>query len=162
LDADFEALITSQLTFTAGVSLLHDRFTDFPNAVIFTPQSFGGNAASTGSANGNRLPLAPDATFNVSLDYRRALPVGEFGLDISDSYSHGYVFAPDNILHQPAFNLVNASMSWTAPGERFTASLWGKNLSNEVVANALLASAIGSLASYRPPRTFGASVSVKF
>ncbi|HWM66561.1 MAG TPA: TonB-dependent receptor [Steroidobacteraceae bacterium] len=162
LDADFEALITPQLTFTAGVALLHDRFTDFPNAVIFTPQSFGGNATSTGSANGNRLPLAPDATLNVSLDYRRALPVGELGLDISDSYSHGYVFAPDNILHQPAFNLVNASMSWTAPGERFTASLWGKNLSNEVVANALLASAIGSLASYRPPRTFGASVSVKF
>jgi iron complex outermembrane receptor protein len=162
LDADFEALITRELTLTAGVAIIHDRFTNFPNAVIFTPQSFGGNATTTGSANGNRLPLTPDATFNVSLDYHRPLPVGELLFDITESYSKGYVFAPDNILRQPAYNLVNAAISWTSPSQRFTASVWGKNLDNQLVANALLSSAIGSLASYQPPRTYGVSISQKF
>jgi outer membrane receptor protein involved in Fe transport len=162
LDSDFEALITRGLTITAGVSLIHDRFTNFPNAVIFTPQPFGGNAITNGSANGNHLPLAPDATFNASIDYRHSLPVGELRLNISDSYSTGYVFAPDNILRQPSYNLVNSAISWIAPDDRFTASVWGKNLSNEIVANALLSSAIGSLATYQAPRTFGVSVTVKF
>jgi iron complex outermembrane recepter protein len=162
LDADFEALITRELTFTAGVAIIHDRFTNFPNAVIFTPQSFGGNATTTGSANGNRLPLTPDATFNVSLDYRRPIPVGELLFDVTESYSKGYVFAPDNILRQPVYNLVNAAISWTSPSRGFTASVWGKNLDNQVVANALLSSAIGSLASYQPPRTYGISISQKF
>jgi iron complex outermembrane receptor protein len=162
LDADFEALLTRELTLTAGVAIIHDRFTNFPNAVIFTPQSFGGNATTTESANGNRLPLTPDATFNISLDYRRPLPVGELLFDITESYSKGYVFAPDNILRQPAYNLVNAAISWASPNERFTASVWGKNLDNQLVANALLSSAIGSLASYQPPRTYGVSISQKF
>ena len=162
LDSDFEALITKGLTVTAGVSLIHDRFTNFPNAVIFTPQPFGGNAVTNGSADGNHLPLAPDATFNVSIDYRHSLPMGELGLNVSDSYSTGYVFAPDNILRQPAYNIVNSAISWIAPGDRFTASVWGKNLSNKIVANALLSSAIGSLATYQAPRTFGVSATVKF
>jgi iron complex outermembrane recepter protein len=88
--------------------------------------------------------------------------VGELSLNISDSYSTGYVFAPDNILRQPSYNLVNSAISWIAPDDRFTASVWGKNLSNEIVANALLSSAIGSLATYQAPRTFGVSVTVKF
>jgi iron complex outermembrane receptor protein len=162
LDADFEALITRGLTLTAGVALIHDRFTNFPNAVIFTPQAFGGNATTTGSANGNRLPLTPDATFNVSLDYHYPLPSGELGFDITESYSKGYVFAPDNILSQPAYNQVNSAISWTSPNQRFIASVWGKNLVNEIVANALISSAVGSLASYQPPRTFGVSITQKF
>jgi outer membrane receptor protein involved in Fe transport len=69
--------------------------------------------------------------------------------------------APTASHRQPAYNLVNAAISWIAPGDRFTASVWGKNLSNEIVANALLSSAIGSLATYQAPRTFGASVTLK-
>jgi hypothetical protein len=49
-----------------------------------------------------------------------------------------------------------------APGDRFTASVWGKILSNEIVANALLSPAIGSLATYQAPRTFGVSGTFRF
>jgi hypothetical protein len=40
--------------------------------------------------------------------------------------------------------------------------LWGKNLTNEAVANAILESAIGSLAAYQPPRTYGITLGTKF
>jgi iron complex outermembrane receptor protein len=58
--------------------------------------------------------------------------------------------------------MINAAVSWTALGDRFTATLWGKNLTNEAVANAILESAIGSLAAYQPPRTYGITLGTKF
>jgi iron complex outermembrane receptor protein len=163
LDADLEVLVTPDLTLIAGTSWIHDRYSSFPNAVFFTPNPAGGNIPGLSSAAGNRLPLTPDATFNVSADYRYPLPNrGQIHLTAIYSYSDSYIFSPDNILRQPAFSMVNATMSWTAPGERLTATLWGKNLSNEAVANAILESALGSLAAYQPPRTYGVTVGMKF
>jgi iron complex outermembrane receptor protein len=162
LDSDFEVVVAPGLTLAAGISLIHDRFTDFPNAVIDTQIPTGGVAITTGSANGNRLPLTPNGTFNLSVDYRHPIAEGEAGINVSYGHSSGYFFQPDNRMEQPAFNLVNAMVSWSTQGERLKVSLWGKNLTDEVVANALLPSAIGSLAAYRPPRTFGVLVGTKF
>ncbi|HEY2402875.1 MAG TPA: TonB-dependent receptor [Steroidobacteraceae bacterium] len=162
-DADLEVLVTRELTLTAGAAWIHDRYSSFPNAIYFTPNPAGGNFSSIESARGNRLPLTPDATFNLSADYRQPLPGGaQLGLNVTYSYSDSYVFAPDNILRQPAFSMVGAAMSWTAPGERFIASLWGKNLTNEGVANAILESAIGSLSAYQPPRSYGINLEMRF
>jgi outer membrane receptor protein involved in Fe transport len=163
MDADLEVLVTHDLTLTAGASWIHDRYSSFPNAAFFTPNPAGGNIESTQSAAGNGLPLTPDETFDISGDYRYPLPNGgHLGLNATYSYSHGYVFAPDNILRQPAYNFVSTVLSWTAPGDGFTASVWGRNLTDAGVANSLLASALGSLASYQPPRTYGITVGVKF
>jgi iron complex outermembrane receptor protein len=163
LDADLKALVTEHLTLTAGVSYIHDRYTNFPDAQFYIPNPvLGGNTISTQSADGNRLPLTPDETFNLSADYRYPLPAGSLGLNVTYFYSTRYVFSPDNILNQPAYNLVNAALSWAAPGDRFIASLWGKNLSNTVVADGLLSSTFGSLSNYAPPRTYGVKVEVKF
>jgi len=162
LDSDLEAMVTHDLTLTAGVSWIHDRYSSFPNAIFFTPNPAGGNIPSFASAKGNRLPLTPDATFSLSADYRYPLPNGgQLGLNATYSYSDSYIFSPDNILRQPAFSMVNAAISWTAPGDKFIATLWGKNLTNEAVANAILESAIGSLAAYQPPRTYGVTVEKK-
>jgi iron complex outermembrane recepter protein len=162
LDSDLAFVLAPGLTITAGISLIHDRFTDFPNAVIDTQILTGGVDITTGSARGNELPLTPSGTFNLSADYRHPVPGGEGSLNVTYAHSSGYFFQPDNILEQSAFNLVNAMVSWASPGERLKVSLWGKNLTNEVVANAELPSAIGSLANYRPPRTYGLLVGTKF
>jgi iron complex outermembrane receptor protein len=163
MDADLEANVTHELTLTAGASWIHDRYSSFPNAIFFTPNPAGGNIPSFASAKGNRLPLTPDATFSLSADYHHSLPNGgQLGLNATYSYSDSYIFSPDNILRQPAFSMVNAAISWTAPGDRFIATLWGKNLSNKAVANAILESALGSLAAYQPPRTYGITLGTKF
>jgi iron complex outermembrane recepter protein len=163
LDVDLKALVTENLTSTAGASYIHDRYTNFPDAQFYTPNLVaGGNTLTTQSAADNRLPLTPDETFNLSGDYRYPLPSGSLSLNVTYYYSTRYVFAPDNILHQPAYNLVNTAISWTAPGDRFIASLWGKNLSNTVVADGYLASPFGTLSNFGPPRTYGAKVEVKF
>ena len=162
LDSDLEFVVAPGLTLTAGVSLIHDRFADFPNAVIDTQIPTGGVDITTGSARGNRLPLTPSGTVNIAADYRHACAGGEAGVNVSYGHTSGYFFQPDNLLEQPAFNLVNAMISWATPGERLKFTLWGKNLTNEVVANAELPSAIGSLAAYRPPRTFGVLVGTRF
>jgi iron complex outermembrane receptor protein len=166
VDADMEAVLAPGLSVTAGVSLIHDYFNDFPNAVTYTPVPVFGPAGpsllTTASATGHNLPLTPSATFNVSTDYRHELLSGEGTIDLTYYHSDGYAFAPDNILRQGAVNILNASLSWSTPREGFTVSFWGKNLTNETIANALLSSSIGSLASYRPPRTYGITLGTKF
>jgi outer membrane receptor protein involved in Fe transport len=164
LDSDLQAIVTDHLTVSAGVSWIHDRYTSFPNAIYYIPNSFlGGNATPIMSAAGNRLPLTPDETFNMAADYRYPLAGGgALGLNVTYLYSTRYVFEPDNLHYQSAYNLVNSRIGWTAPGDRLTVSLWGKNLTGEVVANALLASPLGSLSEYQPPRTYGVAVQLKF
>lgn len=163
MDLDLKALITPNLTLTAGVAYTHDRYTDFPNAQFYLPNPvLGGNTILTQSADGNRLPITPDATFNLIADYRHPLPAGSLGVNVTYLYSTRYVFTPDNILYQPSYSLVNATLSWTAPGEHFVVSLWGKNLGNKVVADGLISSTIGSLATYQPPRTYGFRMEAKF
>jgi iron complex outermembrane receptor protein len=165
VDSDLEAVIAPGLSVTAGLSLIHDYFSDFPNAVSYTPVPVFTPTPSLltlASANGHSLPLTPSATYNLGADYRHPLATGEANLDVTFEHSDGYAFSPDNILRQGPYNALNASLAWSTADKGLTVTLWGKNLTNDVVANAFLSSAIGSLAAYRPPRTFGILIGTKF
>jgi len=166
LDSDIEALVAPGLSLTAGVSLIHDYFSDFPNAVTYTPVPVFGPGGPTlltsASATDHNLPITPSETFNVGIDYRHQVATGVGNLDVTYAHNGGYAFAPDNILRQSAFNTVNASLAWSTANDGLTISLWGKNLTNNFVANVVLTAAPGSLAAYLPPRTYGILIGTKF
>ena len=162
VDADLQAVITPRLSLNAGVSLLHDRFTSFPNALFQNQNPFGGTIASVQSAAGNRLPLTPDATFNVGLSYRIVAASGTWEINGQYYYNDGYFSQPDNLLRQGSYSNLGGSLGWTSPDKHYRVSVWGKNLTNKAVAVAILSSDIGSLASYAPPRTFGVTLGVGF
>jgi len=166
LDSDIEALVAPGLSLTAGVSLIHDYFSDFPKAVTYTPVPVFGPGGPTlltsASATGHNLPITPSETFNVGIDYRHQVATGVGNLDVTYAHNGGYAFAPDNILRQSAFNTVNASLAWSTANDWLTISLWGKNLTNNFVANVVLTAAPGSLAAYLPPRTYGILIGTKF
>jgi iron complex outermembrane receptor protein len=166
LDGDLQALVAPGLSVTVGVSLLKDYFSDFPNAVVYTPVAVLGRTGpsflTTGSATDNQLPLAPRATFNLSADYRHALAYGIGSVDVAYQRSSNYAFTPDNAFQQPPFNVLNASLSWSTPDDRFTVTLWGKNLTNDLVANFITETGSVMLAQYKPPRTYGVTVGARF
>ena len=160
LDADFEARLNSNFSLSGGLTLLHDRFTDFPAAVIAT-QVPGGVITTIGSAKGNRLPQTPDIAGNISADYHLPTSFGEVGLNVSYSYNDGYFTQPDNNLRQPSYNTVAATLRielHNGLGLR----LWGRNLTNALIAQNLSAGQFNSVVSYAAPRTFGATLTGKF
>ncbi|HVW71472.1 MAG TPA: TonB-dependent receptor [Steroidobacteraceae bacterium] len=159
-DADFEVRVTRQLTLSGGLTLLHDRFTDFPNAVIST-QVPTGIIVSVGSATGNRLPMTPDVSGTLTADYQVPLRRAALDLDASYNYDNGYFSQPDNILRQPAYRMISAGARLSFP-DGFSVRFWGNNLADAKVATTLAAGTFNSNAAYMPPRTFGVTVGFVF
>lgn len=160
LDVDVLARIAVGLTVGGGFTLLHDRFTDFPNAIM-SNQTPAGVVPTIGSAAGNRLPQTPDLESSFNIDYHTPVGGSELGFNVNWSYDSGYYAAPDNILRQPAFNQVNASARIEFK-DGITVKFWGRNLTNAIVANALDSDTFHSIASFAPPRTYGVTLTAKF
>ncbi len=163
MDADLTWAATDRLDLTAGVSVLHDRFTDFPNAdtYVANPPNIGGFTIVKASAKGHRLPQTPDATFNLSANYTAQIGGNDLKLNLTYSYNDGWHPEPDNIFRQKSFNMVNASATWTTAKGVYW-KFWGANLLDERVKLAFNHSPSGAAYSYDAPRTYGATLGYKF
>ena len=162
LDANFDFSITPDLLLTGGVVALHDRFTDFPDAVIATLTANDTITTHAGSASGNRLPFAPDATLNLGVDYKHDIFNGRADLFINDLYDTGYYGQPDNFAHQGAFHQLNASLQYQPNSNPLSFKLYARNITNAGIADFLSVSGTGASASYEPPATYGFTVGYKF
>lgn len=161
-DIDIEAHVVSGLTLRAGLSLLHDRFKSFPNAIFAIPRPTGGTQAVIASAEGNRLPLTPDATFNLNINYEKYTTSGTWTVDAGYYANSGWFGQSDNILEQDGYSTFDFALGWRAPDDRIGVRLWGKNLGDEAVASALGASDISSIVQYEAPRTYGLTLTSSF
>jgi iron complex outermembrane recepter protein len=160
LDTDFEARPTAHLTVSGGFTLVNDRFTNFPDAV-FAFQVPGGVDTEIRSAAGNRLPQTADFTATLNADYHVPTSFGGSGLNLSYGYNSGYYSQPDNILRQPSYSTLAATLRFDLKNG-MALSLWGCNLTNAKIAQTLAAGGFNSIVSYAPPLTYGAAISARF
>lgn len=165
VDLDGEVAIARGLTINGGFSYVHDRFKSFPNADFIIPidgcvPAPGG--VCQGSAAGNKLPFTPTVSLNVGGDYKIETDIGTLGLNATYFWSSRFYAAPDNVLFQPAYDLVNASVSWTSMDGHVTMRLWGKNLGGTVYATSLLEGFSGGVRSLGSPRTYGMTAGFTF
>lgn len=165
LEMELDAQVTNQLHLSAGYTYLDAKFTSFPNAVINTPNAAGGVRQVIGSAKGNSLPNAPKSVFTAGASY--AIDLGANKLTLNGNFYHnsGFAAEPDNFRRQSSYQLYNASIDLTI-ADRWSVSLWGKNLSNEAVDLFPSVNGLGGglgvpRSSYAPPRTYGVTVGVK-
>jgi iron complex outermembrane receptor protein len=113
LDMDLTAAATDHLSFTMGLSLLHDRFGDFP--IGQTAQlATGGIVAlpDAVSAKGKRLPNTPDWQLNVGAEY--AIPLSSGGVVLAADFFHSdkWYSTPENRTFQKPYNVTNTSATW--------------------------------------------------
>lgn len=162
-DADITAKPVKNLTLTAGLSYIHARLGDYPNAQIFTPLPAGGNALSIGSAKGNRLPMTPDWTLDLGAEYVIPLEQGEITASTHYFHSDGWRAEADNRLRQKPYDLLNAGLKWDLQDERgLSISAWGKNLTNEVYAVTLQTQLTSDVFVPALGRTYGVTLSYKY
>ena len=163
LDLDAKWKATQYLSFTAALEVMHSDFTSFPDAPISTPMPGGGTSYTIGSVSGNTLPLTPDSSLSVTAEY--VIPLNSYGnvtLSATDAYSNGWYGEPDNRLHQPAYNVVNAQAGWATADGAWKVQFWGRNLTNAAYTTALGSQPNGDFGVYAPPRTYGLTVTRKF
>ena len=161
-ELDAEAKPIDNLTFRAGLELMHSRFTSFPNATISIPLPDGGNQTVSGSAKGFMTPHSPDFSGNFGPEYRLVTPGGDVLGSLNYSYSSAFAWDADNRLKQPAYGMLNGSIRWIPPGNQWEFMLWGKNLTDVQYSIYTTANVVGDEESPAPPRTFGVSVSHHF
>ncbi|WP_219894216.1 TonB-dependent receptor [Aquisediminimonas profunda] len=164
LDADITAAPAQGLTLTAGLSLVHARFDDFPIATTVILPTGGLVLGPFISAKGKRLPQTPSMQINLGFEYKHSLPTGS--LSFAGDYFHStrWYEGPENRLSQAPYSLVNASVTWNLDDdEKYSFKVWGRNLTNARHANQLTAQT-NDLDMLQPadPRTYGVSFSVKF
>ena len=164
---------TSDLNIRLGVAYVHARYEDFPLAQAFIPRTnpanaypngvlIGGNTVVAADASGKVMTRAPEWTFNIGFDYTTPVAGGEmtFAGNVFHSTKLYYDFL--NIFEQGAYTLVNGSIGWTTPDERWRFSVWATNLTNEKVWQTLRPGAFGTDGFYEQPRKVGVGVEVRF
>ncbi|HKX23259.1 MAG TPA: TonB-dependent receptor [Rhizorhapis sp.] len=168
VDLDFTAKLGSRLTLTGGGVLMRSKFTSYPDAGFFFPQPLsagGGTIKEIRSAKGKKLPYAPDFTFNVGANYVAPIGNGEATFNVNYSYSGKFYAGPDNILSQPAYGLLDGSVTYKFGESGFEAGIWGRNLTKKKyhVFLGVQANPGGyELGAAGAPRTYGAMVRYKF
>jgi iron complex outermembrane receptor protein len=115
------------------------------------------------------LQNAPKWTGYLGLTWYGDVAGGELAVTPSVSYRDDYsqFEFPNPILDQEAYALVDLSIVWTDPSDRYTVGLYGKNLTDEEYRvggynfpGALFDNSI--IGYYGPPQTVTASLKVKF
>ena len=155
-DVDFDARITPELSINGGFELLHARFTSYPNAVGSTPRATGGAALFPVDASGNRIPQSQKFAGTLAVNYRKPVSFGQLDANVTANRNGSYKFEADNFLTQRAYTLLNASLGWRSSDKRYSLTVWGRNLLDEIVLNNGTSQAIGYPVSYgQPPRTYG-------
>jgi iron complex outermembrane receptor protein len=115
------------------------------------------------------LQNAPKYTGYFGLTWRGQMAGGDIAVTPSISYRDDYSMFefPNPIIDQKAYSLVDLSVVWTAPNDKLTLGVYGKNLTDEEYriggynfpGAAFNNSVIGY---YGPPRTVSAMLQVKF
>jgi iron complex outermembrane recepter protein len=82
------------------------------------------------------LPGSPDSMLNFAAEYRWPITdMGDLSLRGEVLYQGDIEYSPtaDPVAHVDAATLFNARLAWTSSDNRWTAALWGRNLSDEEV-----------------------------
>ena len=119
--------------------------------------------------SGNRLSNAPEFSFRAGGDYDIPLSMpGNLNIRADVNWQDRVFFTEFNNADatQGAYALVNAGLRYTSDDESWSAELWGRNLTNELVITNNIVTAplynsvrVGSVA---PPRTYGVTLGVNF
>jgi iron complex outermembrane receptor protein len=160
IDQFFRA--TQELRLRLAVSYVDSKFTDFPNAAVEVPTGLGTNAFEISDVSGNELPRSPKLSGSLQLDYQKYLSAGTFETTVTTYYESKWYADDGNYLEAPASTILNATISWSPANTRFTVSVWGSNLTNEVYETGNAAAAAAFIASFGPPRTFGVNGTYHF
>lgn len=150
-EAEAEFLVTDGLILSGGLTWLDTEYIDFTDSL--------GRDSS-----GNFLQRTPDYQFNISADYETDLGSWQDGLKIHAGYSHqGKMFwAPENVNFEESYGTLDGRVSVTPNQGDLVFSVWARNLTDELYRTNVIAFFGDEVSRLGPPRTYGASVAVKF
>ena len=154
------AFLTDSLTSTVSLGYLKNEFDEFITLVTGTPVDISSTRTPQNS---------PEWSAFWSLTHTSTVAGGDLRITPSVSYrSDFHLFdAPDPVLDQDGYALVDLAIIWRAPSGAYEFGVVGRNLTDEEYkvggynfAGATFNNSISAF--YGPPRTVSASVTLRF
>lgn len=161
-EASLDVLPYDGLSLSMGLGYENARYQKFQNAQAWIPSPSGGNYTAALDVSGNAVLRTPDLTANGAITYEFAVGDGKVALNSSVSYSGKFYWDAANLFVQDEYTLVDLSAKYTAPGQRWSMTLWGKNVTDVKYGIYLNPQQRFSAISYGDPATYGMTLGIKF
>lgn len=149
------------LVLSANATFLNAEYDQFLSPDPFNP------GPGVVDQKGNPLTRAPDFSAFASALY--TIPLGPSGaIDLYADYYYQsrmqFTEFDDNRRSAPSYSLVNARITYRAPGDHWNVSLFGRNIFDELVVTFANADASTNtfIERYAPPATYGVEAGFKF
>lgn len=175
LDFDATVVPTDRLTVSFSGTVLNGKYSEFlngpilvPNPAVCTPVPVstgaptGGNRQCPSDLSGNRTARSPKFSGSISATYKLPTEIGDFAVTGSLYHNSGFFWDAGNRTVQKSYQLLNSTLSWTAPSGTYEFKVWGKNLLNTYYYAYGAESTSGAQVSPEAPRTYGISATVHF
>ncbi len=156
---------TDRLRLSAFVAYQDTEFGSFTSADPTDERNIGG--VFLVDIKGNAARQAPEWAWTTHGEYDFPLQNdGLITLSADASYKDDQFFSEFNnsLLFQKAYTIFDARLRYTPPNGNWTAEVWGKNLTDELVEAGNFALATGRVVTrtFLPPRTWGITVAYTF
>ena len=158
LEISASALLSESFQADIGLSWLDAEYEEYFKQV----------GAEIVDFSGNKLSQAPEFTANIGLAYSAEIDnAGSLTARLDYYYSTEKYYEESNspIVVQDDYELINARISFVSQDEKWDMSVFGKNLTDELVqANGTTGGLWGQgfLGAFTPPRTYGFSLAYNF
>lgn len=176
LEAAMSADVGRGLSFNAGGSYVHGRYTDFPGAPVYFPcTELGPEVLQTCIANGLAfLPLrvdledvdmqrTPEFTGNIGARYETVLFDGEFSLSGNLYYTSEFFFGPSGTQFRGGdYETLSLRAEWRDPSDRFFLAAFGDNLTDNRYVTQVQYNNFGLGATWSKPATWGVEIGASF
>ena len=159
--------VTNRLEISSAVAWLEAEFQNFASVDPVDPRQFTDPAAALQSLDGNSPRQSPKWSASVHGIYD--FPIANGGMltvsaDMAYKSKQYFTEFNNDLLSQAQYVLIDTRLRYTSPDERWTAELWGKNLTDKTIRGQITPSGLGRviMQTFLPPRTWGVTVEVRF
>lgn len=162
LEIDAQALVTDNLSFTAGLTYLaKSEYDSFEGAQVVIPAESGlGNQTVTMDLSGADLRFSPELVYTIGANYSIQTQAGNWNFNLNFRHSDDYLV--EDALISTGYDVLNTSLGWTSPSERWGVKLWANNLTDELYNLGSNQDGFAYTLMPAAPRTYGVNFSFNF
>jgi len=150
VELELQALLTENLNVWFNGSWLDTEYVDYVDSlgIVFS---------------GNTMQRVPEFSYSVGAEW--TIPqLGPWDLSIRGDYrwQDELFWSVENTNFEEDFGLIGGRISYSSPDGRYTVSLWGKNLADEIYRERVSALFGDEFSTMGPPRFYGAEFTMLF
>lgn len=166
--AELELLARPMTEWELGINLayLDAKFSNGTEIVDAGAIPPGGDPADYFTdVSDNPLPKSPKWSGSVSAKYTKEVPdLGSVSFNVGYYYQTKSYHDPfkSDALSSKGYENVNANVTFKSIDEHWRISVFGRNLTDELIVSNVTSNRFGMIENYAPPRTYGVEIGYKY